>query len=94
MKSFKQMCSEIADHIEKVGWIQGRRYEDWDTNKRNTTPCCIMGAVEVVGNYYEVENFCTDFYAAMGVSYVTAWNDMPGRTKEEVIGTLRRLASE
>lgn len=94
MRTFKQVCSEIADHIEKVGWIQGAAYKFTPGRRCDESPCCVIGALNITcrdnDEFFTVRR-CLQ--ACLGEPIAT-WNDEPGRTKEEVIAKLREIAAE
>jgi hypothetical protein len=91
-----------ADHIEQNGWYQGYfwpipRYAA-EAPYTAGDPCCAMGAIAVVE---DVDPVCQTpdamRYLAEHLGYefaarVADWNDMPERTKDEVLAALRGAA--
>lgn len=78
--------------LEEVGWCQ-KSFRDPDGRR------CLMGALSLakVGTCYnpEVMNLLTKAVLGQPERYgagLTAWNDAPGRTKEEVIAKLNEAA--
>lgn len=94
MKTDKQVLLDAADHIELVGWHQGRMFADCSVRYITSSPCCAMGAVSLVvgddGNeqFDRVWQHLNNFVGGS----VIEWNDALGRTKEEVVAKLRELA--
>lgn len=92
------LCDHAADLLEKKGWTQGN-YEDGRGRH------CLMGAINAVFStrYYmktdttwdradqAIKMIADELGTGMGA--LTVWNDRPGRTADEVIGVLRKVAS-
>lgn len=82
----RQSLLKIADSLEKHGWCQGTMFGV--DSKR----CLAGGAIYVdsldslklLSSYLKLDPHC--------LSLLIKWNDTPGRTKEEVINTLRSAA--
>lgn len=99
-----EVLTKAADHIEEVGWYQGRFAFDIFDGER--LPCCAWGAINfaVGGHPYSTEwsettvemeslvqqslNVVT---RALDVKSVPAWND-GDRTLQEVVKGLRDSA--
>lgn len=75
---------DAADYLEKFGWLQN----EWGFGFQ--TARCVMGAIGECdhGFYY---NDAKERLGATGLELI-AWNNTPGRTKEEVIARLRNAA--
>lgn len=87
----QQHCLEAAEYIREHGWCQGKWGDAWGR-------VCIMGALHKV--LPEGEQFREYYNPA--VNHLTqmllgtcpvAFNDVPWRTKEEVIALLERAAT-
>lgn len=76
--------ARAAEIIEKRGWCQGGIGMH---GKR----VCAFWAIEFAGGATMAH--IRKMNAATGMS-IAAWNDAPGRTKEEVIAVLRELSSQ
>ena len=97
-----ETLDKAADHIVTHGWYQGYfwpndghelgypPYVDGD-------PCCALGAIAVVEEmdqvlvYSEPMRFVGE-HLGLKPAEVADWNDMPYRTKEEVLAALRGAA--
>ena len=76
----RALLLKAANMIETHGWIQGAA--------SNGHGFCALGAICLTG-----ENYCAAIDALHRiVPQIMDWNDAPGRTKEEVIATLRKAA--
>lgn len=89
-KPCSDILNEAADLIEKFGWIQGNY---------GAEECgyCALGAILAVDfdddySIHSFNNYIQDNHPDMNLGAVE-WNDTPGRTKEEVISTLRKAAA-
>jgi hypothetical protein len=78
----------IADYIREHGWCQGEFHS-------SDGRVCLAGAIETTGfggkTYREVLekiNRTTDPDYPHGYSCISDWNDVPGRTVEEVLAIL------
>lgn len=78
LNSIHAILIESANHIDKHGHHQFDMWED--------KACCIMGAPRMVKNEAAYSHIVRTLLAHIG--YDEAWNDQPGRTKEEVVGAL------
>jgi len=84
----KEVCNTLADKYEsgEITWIQGYRGKD-------KTCCCILfGLGFVTGQsslFYEAKDLVR---ALIPDEYhgIASWNDMEGRTLEQVLFLLRR----
>lgn len=87
----KLVLSQAADLIERNGWCQ---WESVTTNQAYD----IVGAIgETARNgaiFTQTLNTINDAITGKYAGDVLRWNDHKGRTKEEVVGFLRRLASK
>lgn len=94
----QQVFARAAEIIREHGWIQGKLHDrtklsEAENNRINPVQCphCIMGAIiSAKGDFAHWEPL-TALSAEVG-DYV-AWNDTPGRTVEEVLALLDRLAA-
>lgn len=92
-----RMIRHAANVLEDRTWVQGR----FGTLG---TSVCAMAAIEQshhtvprrqLGNAIDIFNGWLRINGLVGPSgTVVQWNDAPGRTKEEVISTMRRFADE
>jgi hypothetical protein len=84
----KEMAILTIRTLMTKGWAQGKY-------KNDKGHLCIWGAVGRSGaDRAEMFWYILDFLAAeAGFDGITAWNDHPGRTYEEVIGLLDKLVS-
>lgn len=83
------VLNAAADLIEENGWCQG-----WSEDSLGRH--CTLGAVAAVGKPEPAEvitNAVEHLRRATGVVGVASWNDEDGRTKEEVVETLRKAAA-
>ncbi len=103
----KALLTEAADRIEKYGLLKGDVFtyyeEDNGEPVRNLSgPCCTLGALDQarldLGTTRAVlhdatiaiqEELPSSFHLSIAV-----WNDMPERTKDEVVALLRKVADE
>jgi hypothetical protein len=94
----KEYLNAVADHIEKWGWIQGAFYLDTiDGAAWTQSPCCLLGGMDAVRSLEWVSQVTRDeaqlkLRRELKTISLAAWNDAPGRTKEEVIAVLRQAA--
>jgi hypothetical protein len=87
---------KAAEYLEEYGWIQGTGFSD----RYLTRPAaCAMGAIEMAANA-STKSYDLLWVSAMDrmQNYlhgerIHSWNDAEGRTKEEVIDTLRQAAT-
>ncbi len=93
LEPWRQMLLDAADLLERDGWCQGA-YQDDDGHH------CALGALDAVfGSKTSFKAIDWSAYArvnerlqdAVGLQIVH-WNDAKGRTAEEVISTLRKIA--
>jgi len=104
LEPWRDILNKAADYIEEYGWCQRAMYAHvGDT--RTPPPACMLGAIYVGGDHaffdpYLAMKPCTpavgDAIRAvqkfLNRSHLSAWNDSPKRTKDEVIGLLRLAA--
>lgn len=83
-----QHLLQAADYINQYGWCQG-------TFKNEQGQVCIVGALGAVTQQYK----SIHIYSQMRLKITkligcgaTIWNDVPGRTKDEVVAMLRKAA--
>lgn len=86
IEPWRAILTRAANYIDEHGLCQG----SFD-NARGEV--CILGALNIVRaepNAYQdaIDRFCE--FTGEGPVH---WNDMPGRTKEEVVNTLREIAA-
>lgn len=86
IEPWQQVCLDAADYIDAHGWCQGVA--------RNGEAVCMSMALYLAAHQesppYEEASARILANAAVGNS-IPYWNDLPGRTKEEVTGVLRKL---
>ena len=82
-----EILNAAADAIEEHGWTQGR----FGTQH---VGFCAMGAMRHVSGLSTVieESAAYDLLRAH-VGSTSYWNDEPGRTKEQVVTVLRKVAA-
>lgn len=91
MNPVADVLDRAADHLERVGWVQGTFFEGGPADI--SSPCCAHGALMAVvvapdgrrAAYYALER-------QIGDNSVHSWNDAKGQTAENVIATLRAAA--
>lgn len=99
-----EILDAAADHVEKVGWIQGSLY-DYSAENRETSRCCAIGALEMASgvrvdprlNYYamyEARRILADHLGTDSQSGIPNWNDDEERTQGEVVTALREAAKK
>lgn len=80
--------------LEQKGWCQG----DWAKNRRGASTIysrdsacsfCLLGSIYRVYEADERTNALARIASVLKASSIAAWNDAPGRTKEEVIAALK-----
>lgn len=82
----RKLLNDAADLIEEEGWIQGEEH--------NSGGYCAIGALKRISGS-EWPHITKAHIVAVGAlssrvaSPIVDWNDAPGRTKEEVVNTLR-----
>ena len=86
-----ELLEKVADRFESEAliWIQGKLGMPQQT-------ACLVGGVSFTSTNAQVEQLAYKalWEAIDKVSHLPAWNDQPGRTKEEVIDLLRRAAKD
>ncbi len=91
MSAVADVMNGAADLIERDGWAQGQ-YLNVHTGGR-----CADGAITAagVGVTYYVRNQAREVLRAyIGGNAPVIWNDVPGRTKAEVVAALRAAAKD
>lgn len=92
--TISEIRSKAADLLESRpdAWCQGTFYEERLAGRYSW---CIVGACLEVLHYYDSEDSPDIYNLACAAAYAAArgdafaWNDTPGRTREEVIAALR-----
>lgn len=86
-------------HIEKFGWHQGAYapgaaedtlFEDLPTTK---CPLCLEGVIRATASPGQCSIMLGEIEERIG-GLLFVWNDTPGRTKQEVLDLLTRMAEE
>ncbi len=93
-----------SEIIKKYGWCQGNYYQDKQGNQfpysavitmpqdeldQHLGACCANGAIFLAEE--SVRKLHNHIVEKTEYSGATAWNDAPGRTKEEVIELLESI---
>lgn len=93
----QDVLRQAADLIERTGWC--RRAFARDKRRRvvgfySKDACrfCVRGAIYRVGGAGLNGDIERLLKRHIGTRHISDWNDAPGRTKDEVIATLRRAA--
>lgn len=94
-EAVREVLKRAAEGINTHGWVQGRGYED---GKRCITNAIGTSAMEVD------EMLWMDLASAaakavmddlkLGTGTLMQWNDAGGRTQDDVVETLKRVASQ
>jgi hypothetical protein len=102
-----EIVRKAADYIERVGLHQGMYWdervdfkvdEDADTIEiaraavRRGVKCCTIGALIGNGGEWELEGKLGAFYKTRSLPWPTDFNDVRGRTADEVVAELRAFA--
>lgn len=92
MYSTAEHLRRAAQHLLDEGWIQGKGHVPG-------LGSCLLGAIEITAADCSVEQIdqAVDLVRLelqlLGWPWaVAAWNDRPGRTRDEVVGLLQSLA--
>ncbi len=91
LEPWRQMLLDAADLLERDGWCQ-QAYQDGDGHH------CALGALDAVVGMAELKTIDWVAFSKANerlfgaVGQITHWNDARGRTAEEVISTLRKIA--
>lgn len=105
LPEFADILDKAADHIDTVGWHQGRLYDDAYT-PLTACPVCAMGAINTA--LFGTPKFPLDMRRAdcetyevadllrprIGNAELAEWNDEEGRTQDEVTALMRETAAE
>ena len=84
--SVVDVLNRTADILEDGGWVQ----HAYETDKGEH---CLIGALEVAAPYGTLYSEARNaLFDVVGTSPLS-WNDMPGRTKEQVIAVVREAAA-
>ncbi|SRR5258708_3522115 len=95
LEPWQKVLLDAADLIERRGLAKGAFV-------RNGEALCVMGAVLMARYGYlalgrddpDERAACDIFRKHINVSDITDWNDVPSRTKAEVVGALRGAAKQ
>lgn len=92
-----ECLDKAADLLRNRGWIQG--------SYRNKHGFCLVGSLIYVSKYYsgacdgtlsdaKTAHHLLEQYCTYGKNHINpaSWNDIPGRTKQEVLTLLRNAA--
>ena len=100
-EQIRETAKRAAEVLRQRGWCQGM----FCANLDGTGPVCLMGAVSVAGGdgpNYGFRGQRRDLHVAIADRVersldlrgsVAGWNDAPGRTADEVIAVLERVAA-
>lgn len=83
---WRESLREAAAVIQKRGWVQGRLSDDKGR-------VCTVGAFCLLRNYIEGYVRFSDYISVRYMKSIANWNDVPGRTKEEVVEALLYVAN-
>lgn len=81
-----EVFEQAAAIIEDAGWCQG------SYGYKRDEPHCIVGAISTAALHTALGQEAIGFLHSHGVN--SGWNDRPGRTEDEVIDLLLKLAAE
>ena len=86
-----ECLEEMIDHFKNHEWIQHRRHIKKDDE---IVGSCLMGAIDAVvpGDLRQAVHW--RLYPHLGYEPVSAWNDEPGRTREEVIEAIGKAIGD
>jgi hypothetical protein len=102
----KQVLQAMEWIITNVGWCQGNFFQDIKggtltfseaiKDYHQVGAVCLSGACEMVevGTDKQASREAFDLFFTANNQYFIAYNDAPGRTKEEVIAALRKAIQE
>ncbi len=89
--TIKECAEAMATYIEEHGWAQGIRYT-------SQGEVCLAGALDkIVPMHDTIAPACMKckmfdaIESRIPNKSIQSWNDLPGRTKEEVVTFLRSL---
>jgi hypothetical protein len=90
-QTISSVCLQAAEILREKGWVQNVMHSDQGH--------CMVGALEAAtrGNFnfrWTVQNAVNRHLGRDNGDTLTVWNDMPGRTREEVIAALEATAWE
>lgn len=92
---------EEAIKLIEAGWCKGSlaRNDNGDPISFDDSKAvyfCVVGAVRKAcnGNILEADKLTRKLAHEVGWSELWCWNDMPDRTKEDVIGLLKQLSNK
>jgi hypothetical protein len=83
---WRKILCDAADLIEERGWAQFEYFDGYGY--------CIHGAINKVtkGQKYQRRKAKAQLREMLGVEWLPEWNDMPGRTKAQVLAAMRVTA--
>lgn len=86
-----------ADYIERHGWLQGQSWlGEWPNLAYRSGPVCASGAIRVAvrpdGKWSNTAQSALQVLENYLDAYAAQWNDIPGRTRAEVVQALRDAA--
>jgi hypothetical protein len=91
---WRRDCRQAADLLRRDGWCQG-------TSRKSTGERCLMNAVRTASGSYEDENavdrlnnILSRLQLKLNMTFPAYWNDVKGRTVEEVVDLLEDMAVE
>lgn len=91
---------EAARLLIEKSWSQGVAWRDSNGNpcdEADAVSCCLIGAIHKAANSFPIDDtsrFSLYVHASchihpyLGGLSIPVWNDMPGRTKEEVLSVI------
>ncbi len=87
LEPWRRMLFYAADALESYGWCQGNY-------RTENGHMCARGAVEFVEKEASIRLLgYRKLQEVIGTKDITGWNDVSGRTPEEVIVALRKAGS-
>jgi hypothetical protein len=88
VETWQEALLQAADVLERDGWCQHHNYD-------NDGSRCMLGALGSVSYNYTTSAYGTAILKLQSslAMRISEWNDATGRTKEEVIAKLRKIAS-
>lgn len=98
----RRALRRAADYIETHGWCQGKMFDRLQADDPDHPPACALGALSMAEGwearlpYFSGQKILLRYLDAHGLASLTGgvscWNDQRGRTRREVIDTLRTVA--
>jgi hypothetical protein len=84
LEPWRHVLLNAASLLEEDGWCQRRTFASGQR--------CAVGAIMATGARYEILCKAESTFQHVVGGPITAWNDQPGRTREEVCAALRQAA--